>query len=187
MDPSLFFDLPPLTTARLTLRKMSLRDLQDVFAYGRDPEVSKYTLWDAHRTVDEARLYLNDVVSAQQQGLPHPWGIVEQATKKVIGTIGYGDVKAEHGRCEVGYVLARPSWGKGYATEALREVLLFGFDEMQMNRIEARCFEANTASARVLEKAGMSFEGLLRQHIFAKGGFQTLRQYAVLAEDGTSR
>lgn len=180
---SAFSDLPVLATERLTLRRMSPRDLADVYAYGRDPEVSKFTLWDAHRSIDEARLFVNDVIHAYERGEPNPWVIEVNALKRVIGTVGLGDLHPQHGRCEVGYVLGKAYWGKGYATEALRAVLRFCFADLRMNRVEGKCFPENVASGRVMEKAGMQFEGLLREYLFAKGTFQHVRLYAALARD----
>lgn len=180
---SAFSDLPVLSTARLTLRRMSPRDLADVFAYGRDPEVSRFTLWDAHRTIDEARMFVNDVIHAGERGEANPWVIELTEARRVIGTVGLGDLHPQHGRCEVGYVLGKAYWGQGYATEALRAVLRFCFADLRLNRIEAKCFPENAASARVLEKAGMQFEGELREYFFAKGTFQNVRLYAALARN----
>jgi [ribosomal protein S5]-alanine N-acetyltransferase len=69
----------------------------------------------------------------------------------------------EHARAELGYVLSREHWGKGLMPEAVRAVIRFGFGRMELNRIQARCVAENTASARVMEKAGMTYEGTLRE------------------------
>jgi len=68
-------------------------------------------------------------------------------------------------------------------TEAIRAVIHFGFREMGLNRIEGRCRVDNVASARVMEKAGMEMEGVLRQHVYAKGSFHDMKVYAVLREE----
>ena len=83
-------------------------------------------------------------------------------------------------RAELYYVLAQNYWGRGYMTEAVEAVLGFGFGVMHLNRIDGVCWVENTASARVLEKVGMQFEGILRQFIFVKGAFRDLRWYSIL-------
>jgi [ribosomal protein S5]-alanine N-acetyltransferase len=89
---------------------------------------------------------------------------------------------ADH-RTAVGYRLGKQYWGKGYATEALRAVIAYLFEQTTVNRIYASTWAENTASARVLEKAGMRFEGLARQRRFAKGAFGDVKFYAILRED----
>lgn len=104
-------------------------------------------------------------------------------TGKIIGAIGLKNWSLQHSRAEVGYVLAREYWGKGYVTEALNAVLAFGFSEMELHRIEAKAVPENRGSTRVMEKAGMKFEGLLRDHQFVKGAYQSLNLYSILKHD----
>ena len=101
----------------------------------------------------------------------------------LIGAIGIRNWAIEHARAEVGYVLARQHWGQGYATEALKAVLGFGFSRMELNRIEAKCVPENKGSIRVLEKSGMRREGLLREVEFSKGKFEDLNLYSILRRD----
>jgi [ribosomal protein S5]-alanine N-acetyltransferase len=89
----------------------------------------------------------------------------------------------EDHRAAVGYRLGKQYWGNGYATEALRAVIAYLFEQTTVNRIYASTWRENSASARVLEKAGMRFEGLARQRRFAKGAFRDVKFYAILRED----
>ena len=93
------------------------------------------------------------------------------------------DWSDENRRTAVGYRLGKQYWGKGYATEALRAVIAYLFEQTTVNRISASTWSENMASARVLEKAGMRFEGLARQRRFAKGAFRDVKFYAILRED----
>jgi ribosomal-protein-alanine N-acetyltransferase len=88
-----------------------------------------------------------------------------------------------HSRAEIGYALSRRYWGEGYMSEAVNAVIEFGFREMLLNRIMARCEVNNIASARVMEKVGMQLEGILRQHLFVKGRYWDLKIYSILREE----
>ena len=101
----------------------------------------------------------------------------------MIGTIGFMWVNLEHRSGEVGYSFARDCWGQGYATEALRAVLQFGFDTLRLHRIEAQHEVDNPASGRVMEKCGMQCEGVLRGRVFNKGHFSDVKLYAILREN----
>jgi RimJ/RimL family protein N-acetyltransferase len=176
----LFRNLPEITTPRLLLRKFRRGDADAVFAYASDPQVALYTLWDRHRDVKTTRKFVDMVVKGYRQGMPAPWAIVLRREDKLIGAIGLRNWVLEHARAEVGYVVSREHWGKGYASEALNAVLDFGFSRMHVNRIEAKCVPENRGSSRVLEKAGMKCEGLLRDYEFVKGEFQNLNIYSIL-------
>jgi ribosomal-protein-alanine N-acetyltransferase len=89
----------------------------------------------------------------------------------------------EHARAELGYVLSREHRGKGLMPEAVRAVIRFGFGRMELNRIQARCVAENTASARVMEKVGMTYEGTLRESEYIKGAFWDIKIYSILRRE----
>jgi ribosomal-protein-alanine N-acetyltransferase len=95
--------------------------------------------------------------------------VVQSDAERLIGSIELRVVSCEHRRGEIGYVLARESWGLGYATEATRRLLAFGFNELGLCKISATCDPGNRASVAVLTKNGMHQEGLLREHVYAQG------------------
>jgi ribosomal-protein-alanine N-acetyltransferase len=178
-----FDDLPTLETGRLLLRKVTLDDAADIFEYASDPEVPKYMPWEPHRSIEDTLDYLAHVMERYRQRQAGPWGIVHKGDAKLIGTCAYGSWHQEHNRAEIGYVLSRRYWGQGYTTEAVRAIVGFGFQVMGLNRIEARCEVPNIASARVMEKVGMQFEGVLRQHVFAKGRYRDMKIYSILRSE----
>ena len=180
----IFSCLPVLETDRLTLRPLQMRDAQDMYAYASDPAVSRYVLWDAHRSLRETRRYLRAARRQYRKGLPGCYAIVLRSSGRMIGTIGFMWINCEHRSAEVGYSLSRDCWNQGYATEALRAVLRFGFNTLRLNRIEAQHELDNPASGRVMEKCGMRCEGTLRQRVFNKGRFSDVRLYAILRGDG---
>lgn len=178
-----FGDLPTLETARLILRRMTLDDVTDVFEYARDPEVARYTTWEAHASIEDSRRFLEWVVQQYTEGQVGPWGVVHKGDRKLIGTCGYVWWLPRHARAEIAYAISRAYWNHGLTTEAVREVIDFGYVAMGLNRIEARCNLENIASERVMQKVGMTFEGILREQMFAKGEFQDLKLYTILRRE----
>jgi ribosomal-protein-alanine N-acetyltransferase len=174
------FDMPDITTDRLVLRKLTYNDVDDVYAYGIMPEVSRYCIWETHRSKENAITFIRSVQEKYAKNEPADWAIYHKEDKKVIGAIGYVWSAPEHMKCEVGYALSCRYWNKGYATEALKAFIRYNFEQACIHRIEARCNQENVGSYRVMEKAGMQFEGLHKDQLFVKGNFWTMRQYAIL-------
>jgi [ribosomal protein S5]-alanine N-acetyltransferase len=179
-----FEDLPELETERLLLRKMRLDDARAMFAYASDPEVTRYVLFETHRSIEDSQAFLRLVVEGYERGDFGGWGVVLKDSGAFVGTCGvdYG-YAPEHARAELGYVLSREHWGKGLVPEAVRAVIRFGFGRMELNRIQARCIAENTASARVMEKAGMTYEGTLREYQLIKGAYRDMKFYSILRRE----
>ena len=175
--------MPDLMTPRLRLRRLTMRDAQDIFRYSRDPEVARHVLWDAHRTVGDSRAYLRYMLRRYRSHEPASWGIEWRETGAVIGTIGFMWVQEDNSAAEVGYSLARDFWGKGYMTEALKAVIQYGFDGLNLNRIEAQHETTNPASGAVMRKCHMQHEGTLRSRLFNKGRYVDVELYAILRRD----
>ena len=150
-----------LSTERLTLRRPSLGDAPAIFErYGQDPEVTRYVLWEPHRSVTDTEEFLQACDDAWDLGIGHrPWAIEREGDPRLIGMIG---VTVQARRAEVGYVLARDCWGHGYMTEALRKVIEHCLEIDRLDRVWAVADVDNPASCRVMERAGMHYEGVLR-------------------------
>lgn len=183
----IFSNLPVLTTPRLTLRPMSMRDAADIYAYSRDPEVARHVLWDAHKSLADSKAYLRYIVKQYRDGMPSSYGMVLNATGRLVGTIGFMWYNQENNSTEVGYSLARSQWGQGLMTEALSAVIDMAFRELGVHRVEAQHETDNPASGRVMLKCGMRHEGQLRGRVFNKGRFVDVELYAVLREDWVLR
>ena len=178
-----FRELPQIESQRMTLRKLSLRDAGSMFEYASDPEVTRFVTWEQHRTVADSIHFLRRVKMQSKRGEPSPWGIVLKESGMLAGTIGYHCLNAEHGCAEVGFTLSRNYWNKGLMTEALSYVIRFGFEKLNLNRIEARCKVDNFASERVMKKCGMKLEGIMREQMFVKGEYHDLKMYSVLKKE----
>ncbi len=180
---SVFSQLPVLETARLILRPLRMSDAQDLYAYARDPQVSRHVLWSAHTSVMQSRQFLRAAIRQYRKGLPGSFAITMKDSGRMIGTVGFVWVHPEYRSAEVGYSLNREYWNRGIMTEALRAVVAFGFDELRLNRIEAQHETENPASGRVMEHVGMQYEGTLRQRLMNKGKFVDVKLYAILRDD----
>ncbi len=174
---------PRLETGRLVLRALVPGDAAAVFAHASDPEVARHVTWEVHRSMEDAEAFLELTIGRYESGDAPDWGLVYKGDGRLIGTSGFVGWEREHARAEVGYVLNRGYWGRGLAAEALGAMISFGFRHMGLNRIEARCIAENSASARVMEKAGMTYEGTLRQREFVKGAYRDMKLYAILKEE----
>lgn len=176
-------DLPQLPTERMLLRRLTMDDSGDVFAYASDPGVTATLTWDTHLSIDDTIAFLNQVLQSYEGGLGAVWGIQYQGTHAVIGTISFNNLHQGGYVGEVGYALARPYWGQGLMTEALYAVLDYGFRHMGLRRIEATCRVDNVGSYRVMEKCGMQLDGILRDARYVKGRLETIRLYSILRRD----
>ncbi len=176
------FEVPRLETRRLVLRRLVPDDAAAVFAYASDPEVAAQTTWEAHRTLDDSREFIGRVMNWYADGFGGPWGLELKESGQLVGTCGMA-ITPQHGRAELGYAVGRACWGQGLMTEAVIEVISYGFEELGLNRIEARCIPPNLGSARVMEKSGMTYEGTLREQVYVKGSFDDLRMFSILRRE----
>ena len=180
MDSKPLFDsFPLLSTPRLILRALALTDLDDLYEYASDPEIDRYTPWDHYKNIEEARENLNEFLEAYEKHGFWAWGIEHHADKKLIGIINFNKPGYDR-KVEVGYTIARKYWGQGLATEALQVLIQYGFEKLDVARIEAVILPENKASSKVLLKAGMQFEGLLRSYQVWKGKPSDLEMYAIV-------
>lgn len=154
-----------LETSRLILRPPTLADADAVYReYATDPEVVKYLTWKTAERVEETRSHMADQLAKMARGETWPWVITQRREGRLLGMI---ELRTESGgfAMSFGYVLARPAWGHGYMTEALAAVLAFAFENPAIYRVWAIHDVDNPASGRVMEKAGMRREGVLRRAV----------------------
>ena len=175
--------MPELATPRLRIRKLTMRDAQDIYRYSRDPEVARHVLWEAHRSIGDSRAYLRYMLRRYRAHEPASWGIEYAATGQIIGTIGFMWIQQDNASAEVGYSLSHDYWNRGIMTEALGAVIQYGFDELHLNRIEAQHEVTTPASGAVMRKCHMQKEGTLRSRLFNKGHYVDVDLYAILRKD----
>src|SRR5215207_761466 len=156
---------PPeqIETERLVLRKPSIDDALVRFnAYMQDLEVTRYTTWHPHRQLQEAEDFIRSSISAWENGTRFPFVITRKEENQPFGMI---DLHVRGSTVGIGYVVARFHQRNGYATEATRAIINWAFQQPDIYRVNASTDVENIASQRVLEKAGLVREGLLRKYI----------------------
>ena len=179
----LFSHIPTLETDRLILRGMRVSDAEDMYAYAKRPSVTEYLTWDPHGSVEETREYLTYIGQRYRTGDFYDWSVVDKESGHMVGTCGFTSFSCPNDSAEIGYVLNPDNQGRGLATEAVRRVLTFGFEELGLHRIEARFIEGNTASLRLMGRVGMTFEGYAREALRSKGRYRTIGTCAILRHE----
>ena len=139
----------------ITLEPAGLGHVEEVQRYASDPVMGETVNFPSPYPPDGAAQWARRTVERRAAGREYVFAVLEGGS--LVGVCGLVDVA--DGSAELGYWVGRPFWGRGYATEAARMVLRFGFEELGLAKVTARCLERNPASYRVLEKAGMRFEG----------------------------
>jgi [ribosomal protein S5]-alanine N-acetyltransferase len=171
------------STDRLILRRLKPEDATHMFELANDYEVAKMTLNIPHPyLVGDAIKFIKRSQTAWDSGERYGFAIVLKETNTFMGVIGIIPI-LEHYRAEVGYWIGQTYWGRGYTTEALKRVIQFGFETLDLNRIDASYRVDNPASARVMEKAGMTYEGTFRQAMFRDGAYSDISYSAILRRD----
>ena len=155
-----------MITKRLLLRPFKLGDAVDVFAYASDPEWARYLPVPQPYELQHAEQFVAQRVLAPWDTNPG-WALV--LSGKVIGGIGLR-INLQHETGELGYSLAREHWGQGLVPEATRAVVHWGFKDRGLAKVFARADGRNRNSQRVMEKLGMTREGLLRSHVKGRSG-----------------
>lgn len=179
-----FGGLPTFETERLKIRLFDKEDVDDLFEYCSDDEVTKYLPFPTYTTRQDAIDRINYCIEGYEKlESPILWAIEYKEENKLIGSIDFVKWDEENNVAEIGYALNKKYWNKGIMTEALVEVIKFGFDNMNLNRIELCCDERNVASSRVMEKNGLKYEGTLRQKKIIKGEYVSVKYYSILKDE----
>lgn len=177
-----------LTTERLVLREFTAEDVEAVHRYAADPEVTRHMLWGPNSR-QESQDFLQAALESQAAAsrTDYTLGVIRRDNAEVIGAIHLGVLtgRAVRGRADLGYVLARDTWGQGYATEAVKALMRWAFVELGLHRVEASCGVDNPASRRVLEKVGLHYEGTRRDDYWVRGTWRTSHLFG-LVRDGSS-
>ena len=143
-------------TDRLGLREILVSDAETMFELNSDPEVLRYTGDDPFESVEATREFLENYSDYQRNGFGR-WIVVLKATGEILGWCGLKRDR-ETNEVDIGYRFFRKHWNKGYATEAAKACLVFGFEELELDKIIGRARKENTASLNVFDKLGMSFK-----------------------------
>ncbi len=159
---------PVLETERLKLRRLELTDAETVRLLAGAEEVAATTLLIPHPYPEgAAEEWIRHTQVEGAEGKDYTFAVTRLTDSLFLGAISL-HINLAHNRAELGYWIGVPYWGQGYATEAAKRMLKFGFEELTLNRIFAGYFVNNPASRRVQEKAGMKYEGARRQDVLKR-------------------
>jgi ribosomal-protein-alanine N-acetyltransferase len=170
-----------LETGRLILREFNENDWPDLLAYQADPRYLRYYEW-TERTPTAVQEFVQMFLDQQQEQprTKFQLAVTLKPNRQLIGTCGIRTKSADAHEGDIGYELSPKHWGQGYAPEAARAIVQFGFAEMRLHRIWSWCIADNVASVRVLEKLGMRLEGRLRDKEYFKGRWWDTVLFAIL-------
>lgn len=153
-----------IETERLILRRFRLEDAKDMFQnWAGDDRVTKYLTWPSHTSIDDSRNIIQSWIEEYANETFYQWCIERKESKQAIGSISVVHLNEEVGSVEIGYCIGYNFWNQGFTTEALRALIEFFFDEVQVNRIESRHDPNNPNSGKVMMKCGLRYEGTRRK------------------------
>jgi [ribosomal protein S5]-alanine N-acetyltransferase len=177
-----------LTTERLILRPFRASDYADVHDYAADPQVTRYTSFGPN-SPEETRDFLSRSDAEAKSDPRHHFNfaITLRDADRAIGGAGFVIDHPLHRAAEMGYVLHRGHWGRGIATEAAEAVVRYAMATVGLHRIVARCHPENTASAGVMRKIGMQYEGRQREVMWMKGAWWDFLVYSILEHEWKER
>ncbi|MGG2065014.1 GNAT family N-acetyltransferase [Bacillus sp. S14(2024)] len=174
---------PTLITERLCLRPLTIQDAADIFEYASNPEIATYTVWYPHETLQDSQIFVQSILDQYEKGEMAAYGIELKNEKRIIGTCGFIEYDKNHHKAELAYALSPNYWRRGIATEAAKACIHYGFETLQLNRIEARCHASNVQSEQVLKRLGMQYERTFRKDMFVKGAYRDTKMYAILRDE----
>ncbi|SDD17331.1 Protein N-acetyltransferase, RimJ/RimL family [Paenibacillus sp. UNCCL117] len=173
-------------TNRLTLRPFELTDAKMVQLLAGSEEVASTTLSIPYPYPDGvAEKWIEAVRQSIEKGENYAFAIVKKEDGALIGNMSMG-VSLKHKRAELAYWIGKPFWGQGYATEAAKRIVQFGFEDLGLNRIQAAAMTRNPASYKVMIKIGMKYEGTFPQHVLKQENFEDLVYYGMMKSDYTN-
>jgi len=178
-----FKSFPELQTDRLVLRCLSPNDADYIFEIRSDFEVTKYNSGPAYTDRQQAIKLIEKTLEGFASKKSLYWGITMRGNDTVIGQLGFNYWDSENNVAEVGFDLKRECWRKGIMSEALTEIIHFGFSEMGLNRIGAQVSAHNTSCKLLLESLKFVHEGTQRQQYYENGIYHDLDLFSLLRCD----
>lgn len=179
-NDKVFDSFPVLETKRLILKEITYEDVKEVFEIRASEDVMRYFGKDALKSIKEAEELINLTAEGFNNKEGIRWGITLKGSDKIIGSGGIWRILKPHLRGEIGYELSPEHWQKGIMSEAISEMIRFGFDKMNLHTIEANLDPANIASIKLLEKTGFEKEGHIKESYYHNGAFTDTAVYSII-------
>lgn len=151
---------------KIYFKELRIEDAQEIHHYASDQEVSRFIGWNLMSTLEETSQFVEIMLKRESAGTHLYSSIVEKSTQAIIGTAIIFNFDQEANQAEIGYVLHKDHWGKGYGTEIVALMSDFAFKSLNLHKLHAIVVHANIGSARILEKNRYELEGRLKDHYF---------------------
>lgn len=177
-----FNKFPELQTERLDLVEITDIHTIDILELFGNVMVTRHYNLLPFKTEQDAKKFVDWYHNRFKEDLAFRWGISLKGQKKIIGTIGFNNLTKNH-RANIGYDLSPEYWNQGYMTEALKQVIEFGFNQLEINRIEAEVMQGNENSERLLNKLNFKKEGILRQWMYWNEKHYDMSMFSLLKTD----
>lgn len=181
------FDLstfPVLVTSRLVLRQIAAEDSADLFGFLSDPEVQKYDSEPPLGEAGEAAALIEKMLGWYHEGQALNWGVTQRGENRLVGFVGFYFWDRVYFKADLGYTLARPYWGQGFASEAVRALIWFGFEKLELHRINVDTRMDNLASLRLMERLSFRHEGTRRECERSRdGSYQNWGLFGMLEDE----
>lgn len=175
--------LPVIETKRLILREIKLSDCNDMFEYASIPWFGPMAGWQPHRTVGETKSIIQLFIDKKKYGQLGTFAVILKEENKMIGTLELHTYMRGF-KAELGYSINPRYQGKGYATEAAIEAIIWGFEDLGLARIECTTYTHNFSSQKVCEKLHLTFEGLRKKgYQLYDGSLHDLKCYAITEDE----
>lgn len=173
-----------IETERLILRRFVSSDDKAVFKYwAANEKVQSLYCEPVYSTIEEVRELLNKYIEGYNKDNYYRWAIICKENNECIGQIAYFLVNDNNHFAEIEYCIGRPFQGRGFATEAAKSVIKFGFDEMNLHKVQICHKSINISSKRVIEKCGCTYEGTLRDFFYEDGKYVDRLYYSILRDE----
>lgn len=180
--------LPTLTGQKVTLRQLTKRDAEDFWQLANDKQVARYLANLPHPySLEDGYAFIRRTHRQTRNRTDFAFGIVPHDLGKVVGAAGFHQYDQRNRRIEVGYWLGRPYWRKGYASEAVLLACRWAFEDLRVNRIQARVVATNDASSNLLLKLGFQYEGTWRMAEQMRGRWHDIKWFGLLKKDFKQR
>ena len=174
----------PIQTPRLILRPFEMGDAEAMFAnWASDPTVTRYLTWSPHESAAVTRKILEEWTASYAKNNFYHWAIVLKGLGEPIGSVSVVSQREQAYMMEIGYCLGRSWWHQGIMREALQAVMAFLFDQVGVNRVQARFDPRNARSGKVMLACGMQYEGTMRQADWNCRGICDTSYYGILAAE----
>lgn len=178
----------PIETARLLLRRFAAADRDAVFCnWASDAQVQSLYSEPVYETPEATAGLLARYIAAYEKEDCYRWAVVEKKSGVCIGQIAFFLVDSKNHFAEIEYCIGRAFQNNGYATEATKAVMAFGFDHIGLHKIQICTKTINTPSRRVIEKCGFTYEGTLRDYFYADGGYVGRHYFSMLESEYRNR